>query len=165
MSGVDYSERATFRELSFLWYPVPLQLLRYTSGDVAGNNIEQYATWETNDVQQQVEYMTGGNRDGGQVIKADGGFILNFPGVFPTCPTRPGETGLMEGLGAEAYFDGSNIISHGGAWSKAGYCRLDFVTKLLLLLAVVGLECIFVAVNMPPGVQGVTGHARMPLKA
>jgi hypothetical protein len=164
----DYAERATFRKLGCLWYPEHVQILRYTEGELAGNNLEQYATWETNNVQQQVEYVTGGSRDGGQATRvagSPGSFRLNFPGTFPTCPTTLDQSGALEGLGVEATFDGSYIVSQGGAWSKAGYWRLDTLAKLLLVLLVVGLECIFVAVEMPPGVRAVHAHGRMPLKA
>lgn len=163
----DYSEQATFRELGLLWYPVPLQILRYTSGDVAGNNIEQYATWETNDLQEQVEGVTGGNRDGGQVraTVVPMYFMLNFPGAFASPSATIDANGNVKGMGVPIRFDGSNVVSQGGAWAKAGYWRLDVVTKVLLLLFVMGLECVFVAVEMPPGVSGVTKHRRMPLKA
>lgn len=164
----DYAERATFRELGCLWHPEHLQILRYTEGELAGNNVEQYATWETNDLQQQVDYVTGGSREGGQATRiagSPGSFHLNFPGNFSTCPATLDQSGALQGLGVEAAFDGSHIVSQGGAWAKAGYWRLDTVAKLLLALLVVGLECIFVAVEMPPGVRAVHSHGRMPLKA
>jgi len=164
----DFSERATFRRLGCLWYPEPLQILRYTTGDQAGNNIEQYATWETNDLQQQVENVTGGNRDGGQVTFATGNFNMDFPGEFDSGAVTVDGDGTLQGLGIPAKFDGSNIVSGDGAWAKAGYWRLDWVTKILLLLFLIGIECSFVAVLMPPGVKGLgglDGHERMPLNA
>jgi len=149
-----------------------LQVLQYTSGDLAGNNVEQYATWETNDVHQQFEEVAGGNRDGGQVYAlGNGSYQFNFPGDFASCATHLGARGLLQGLGVDAKFDGSNIVSQGGAWSKAGYWRLDFVTKVLVLLCLMGVECAFVAVSMPPGMPampampGLGAHGRMPLKA
>jgi len=162
----DYSERATYRELGCLWYPEPLQLLTYTSGDVAGNNIEQYATWETNDVQQQVESAIG-RREGGQVTRSENSFNMNFPDEFSSSDTTVDAGGNLSGLGVRAKFDGSNIVSGDGAWAKAGFWRLDWVTKVLLLLFMVGVECLFVSVLMPPGVIGLGGMSdeRMPLNA
>jgi hypothetical protein len=162
----DYSERATYRELGCLWYPEPLQLLTYTSGDVAGNNIEQYATWETNDVQQQVESAIG-RREGGQVMRSENGFNMNFPDEFSSTDTTVDAEGNLSGLGVRAKFDGSNIVFGDGAWAKAGFWRLDWVTKVLLLLFMVGVECLFVSVLMPPGVVGLGGVSdeRMPLNA
>jgi len=162
----EYSERATFRRLGNLWYPEPIQLLRYTEGDNAGNNIEQYATWETNDLQQQMEAAMGGNGDGGQVTRTSAGFRLDFPGSFQGSDITIGRGGNLEGLEWNANFDGSNIVSGDSAWSKAGYWRLDWLTKLCLLFFVLGVECVFVAILMPPGVKGLGGldvHRRMPL--
>jgi len=170
----DYSEKATYRKLPLLWYPETLQLLRYTTGDLAGNNIEQYATWETNDVQQQYEAAVG-NRDGGQVRRCSGsqnrnsrdGFEFDFPDAFEGDGVTLDATGNLRGLGrTRARFDGNNIVSGDGAWTKGGYWRRDVVTKVLLLLFLVGVECAFVSAVMPPGVAGLggmVGHKRMPL--
>jgi len=38
------------------------------------------------------------------------------------------------------------------------------VTKVLLLLLLLGVECLFVAVGMPPGIHGVQTGQRMPLE-
>jgi len=73
------------------------------------------------------------------------------------------------GLPFEASFDGSSIVAHSGpregqVWRKAGYWRLDFVSKVLITLAVVGIQTMFVAAVLPPGV--ISAHnARLPLKA
>lgn len=170
----DYSEKATSRKLGLLWYPETVQLLRFTTGDLAGNNIEQYATWETNDVQQQYEAAVG-NRDGGQVRRGSssqnnnsrGGFEFDFPDAFEGEGVTLDASGNLRGLGrTRARFDGSNIVSGDSAWAKAGYWRRDLVTKVLLLLFVVGVECAFVSTMMPPGVAGLgglAGHMRMPL--
>jgi hypothetical protein len=65
----EYSEGATARQLPLLWYPEKTQILEYTTGDVAGNKIETYATWETNAIVEYVENVRGGNRDGGHVVR------------------------------------------------------------------------------------------------
>lgn len=69
----------------------------------------------------------------------------------------------------EAKFDGSAIVGlsgrrEGQAWRKAGYWRLDFVTKVLLAMAVVGAEAMLTATVLPPGVVSAA-DARMPLNA
>jgi len=69
----------------------------------------------------------------------------------------------------QASFDGSSIVAHSGpregqAWRKAGYWRLDFVTKVLIGLAVAGIQTMFVAAVLPPGVISANS-ARLPLKA
>lgn len=151
----EYSERATYRTLGCLWYPVPVQLLRYLTGDVAGNNIEEYATWETNGVQDNVDNAMGGNADGGQVFRSPDGYSFDFPGEFTGSSATVNAKGELEGLGVRAKFDGSNIISQGGAWARSGYWRLDWVTKVFLLIFVLGVQCVFVSVSMPPGIPGI----------
>lgn len=68
-----------------------------------------------------------------------------------------------------AEFNGSAIIATSGpragqAWMKAGYWRMDFVMKVVMAMAVVGLESMFAASVLPPGVVSA-GSARLPLKA
>lgn len=165
----EYSERATYRQLSCPWYPVPLQLLTVTSGEKAGNNIETYAAWETNDIHEQLEVISGGSRTGGQVSRvagSPGNFDFNFPGVFPTTVVEMDSGCNLRGLGAEVTFDGNNLVSNNSAWAKAGYGTLERVTQALLFVFLFGVECVFVAVSMPPGVSGfgmVVQHEQMPL--
>jgi len=82
--------------------------------------------------------------------------------------------GQLDGPGlppSSIKFDGSSIVARpspchpgGQAWRKAGYWRLDFVTKVLMAIAVVGLGSVFAAVVLPPGVVS-EASARLPLKA
>lgn len=69
----------------------------------------------------------------------------------------------------QAEFDGSAIVATSGprkgeAWHKAGFWRLDFLTKALMTLALLGLECVFVSTVLPPGVVSEQS-ARLPLNA
>lgn len=100
------------------------------------------------------------------MTRTAGGFHLDFPGAFQSSDVTVGRGGILEGLEVDVLFDGSNIVSGEDAWSKAGYWRLDWVTKVCLLFFVLGVECAFVAIFMPPGVKGLGGldvHGRMPL--
>jgi len=79
--------------------------------------------------------------------------------------------GKLQGsrLPFESEFDGSTLMATSGprqgqAWRKAGYWRLDFVKKVLIAMAVMGLEGMFVASVLPPGVMSIE-DSRLPLKA
>jgi len=224
----EYSEGATSRALPCLWHPEKIQILQYTTGEVAGRTIETYAAFETTAIVEYVETARGGNRDGGHVVREEvselqpGSAVRlfglktapQFNGLQGTCQTwlagrwrvalHNGEMkdvkpdnlavirnfsvtipasigtdiavtmdshGTLNGhsLPFEASFDGSSIVARSGprqgqAWRKAGYWRLDFVTKVVIALAVVGIQTMFVAAMLPPGV--ISAHsARLPLKA
>jgi hypothetical protein len=231
----EYSERATVRELPFLWYPEKTQSLEYTTGEVAGNKIETYATWETTAIVQYVENVRGGNRDGGHVVRDSDAADLQpgskirvqglqnareLNGMQGTCqhfeqgrwrvqlrdgnvknvkPENLQLVGRREGRSAfrivipasfgsdlkvtvdssgtlnghalpfQAKFDGSAIVATSGpyegqAWRKAGYWHLGLVAKGLIAMAVLGIEAMFTAAVLPPGVISAD-NARMPLKA
>lgn len=70
-------------------------------------------------------------------------------------------TGSVEGLagaGAAAAFDGNALVlclgGGGGeeAWAKLGCCRLDWVRRVLLTMAALGLLIAVVATALPPGI-------------
>jgi len=226
----EYSEGATSRQLPCLWYPEKVQILQYTTGEIAGRTIETYVpSWETTAIQVYQGAEWGGNRDGGNVAKEPASRELEYErsvrlhglknapelnGLHGTClsfengrwrvqlqngdvkdvkpenlrlintysvniPSSFGSDvkvtlnadGQLQGsrLPFEAVFDGSTLVAlsgtrEGQAWRKAGYWRLDLVKKLLMAMAVVGLESMFVAAALPPGVVSMES-ARLPLKA
>jgi len=102
--------------------------------------------------------------------------IRNFSVTIPASigtdiSVTMGSRGTLKGqdLPFEVSFDGSSIVAHSGprqgqAWRKAGYWRLDFITKVLIALAVAGIQVMFVAAVLPPGVISANS-ARLPLKA
>jgi hypothetical protein len=208
-----------------------MQILEYTTGEVAGQKIETYAVSTTAIVAYVDNAAHGGNRDGGFVVreKADrelrqgssaqifglqkapelnglqvtcqqwladqqrwqvrlgngdaknvklenlravDGFRVTIPASFGTDVkvTMQSDGGLSwHRQSFEAEFDGSSIVAKSGpregqVWRKAGYWRLDFLTKVLLTMAVVGVEAMFTAAVLPPGVIS-EDSARMPLKA
>jgi hypothetical protein len=99
-------------------------------------------------------------------------FSLTIPASFGSdVKVTLDTTGQLQGsrLPFEAVFDGSTLVASSGprdgqAWRKAGYWRLDFVTKVLMAMALVGFESMFVASVLPPGVVSME-NARLPLKA
>jgi len=99
-------------------------------------------------------------------------FKISIPESFgPDVKVTVDSNGDLSGSGMpfQANFDGSAIVATSGsregqAWRKAGYWRLDILTKMLMTLAVLGLECIFVSAVLPPGVVS-EASARLPLNA
>mmetsp|Transcript_16267 Transcript_16267/g.38181 ORF Transcript_16267/g.38181 Transcript_16267/m.38181 type:complete len:592 (+) Transcript_16267:62-1837(+) len=105
-------------------------------------------------------------------LRALHNFRIEVPGSFgagvEVSVLRDGEL-RGAGLPFQAEFDGSSLVATSGpregqAWRKAGYWRLDFVTKVLMAMAVIGLEAVFAAAVLPPGVVS-EASARLPLKA
>jgi len=99
-------------------------------------------------------------------------FTISIPESFgPDVKVKIDAKGELCGssLPFQAVFDGSAIVAESGAregqaWRKAGYWRLDFLMKVVMTVAFVGLEAIFVSTVLPPGVAS-EASARLPLNA
>eukprot|EP00928_Gymnodinium_smaydae_P036385 TRINITY_DN25442_c0_g1_i1.p1 TRINITY_DN25442_c0_g1~~TRINITY_DN25442_c0_g1_i1.p1 ORF type:complete len:615 (-),score=64.77 TRINITY_DN25442_c0_g1_i1:56-1900(-) len=161
----NYAVSARIQNLGTWWYPSRIQLLNPPSADTSSHGCTTFGRWwrtvrlpEGASVVRNTDHVAAGN---------ECALSLTCSGRrWANIPVTMNRQGAIFGLPGAAKFDGSVIMVEGRelqAWVKLGCWRWEFVSKVLSVLAAVGVITMIVAAALSPGI--LCNMSNMPLTA